>query len=150
MAAIVQLASVGYALSGCILGLGLFFVLARLDNSLDVFARTYLRFSTRLLLTLMAAAAISLGKTSAQSTTSLLLRLHKPAILMAAMLVFVCTVKELIVDDPAAAVRLQHAGHLFLRKRLVRRAGGGHSHSYLHYNRHGAGGAAFRRAGARR
>lgn len=126
MTATVRLASVGYALPGGILGLGLLFVLARFDNSLDAFARAYLGFSTGLLLTGSAAAVIlactirfialaegavrsgmeklpgsldeaarSLGKTPAQSATSVLLPLLKPAILTAAVLVFVDTVKEL-------------------------------------------------------
>lgn len=126
MAATVRLASVGYALPGGILGLGLLFVLARFDNSLDAFARAWLGFSTGLLLTGSAAAVIiactirfvalaegavrsgmeklpgsldeaarSLGKTPAQSATSVLLPLLKPAILTAAVLVFVDTVKEL-------------------------------------------------------
>ena len=126
MAATVRLASVGYALPGGILGLGLLFVLARFDNLVDAFARAHLGFSTGLLLTGSAAAVIlactirfvalaegairsgmeklpgsldeaarSLGKTPSQSAVRVLLPLLKPAILTAAVLVFVDTVKEL-------------------------------------------------------
>lgn len=126
MAATVRLASVGYALPGGILGLGLLFVLARSDNAIDAFARAHLGFSTGLLLTGSAAAVIlactirfvalaegavrsgmeklpgsldeaarSLGKTPAQSAAMVLLPLLKPAIVTAAVLVFVDTVKEL-------------------------------------------------------
>lgn len=56
--ATVRLASVGYALPGGILGLGLLFVLARFDNSLDAFARAQFGVSTGLLLTGSAAAVI--------------------------------------------------------------------------------------------
>lgn len=126
MAATVRLASIGYALPGGILGLGLLFVLARFDNSVDAFARAYLGVSTGLLFTGSAAAVVlactirfvalaegavrsgmeklpgsldeaarSLGKTPTQSATSVLLPLLRPAILTAAVLVFVDTVKEL-------------------------------------------------------
>ena len=54
----VRLASVGYALPGGILGLGLLFVLALFDNTIDALAREYLGFSTGLLLTGSAAAVI--------------------------------------------------------------------------------------------
>lgn len=56
--ATVRLASVGYALPGGILGLGLLFALARFDNAIDSFAREYWGFSTGLLLTGSAAAVI--------------------------------------------------------------------------------------------
>lgn len=56
--ATVRLASVGYALPGGILGLGLLFALARFDNTLDSFARDYFGFSTGLLLTGSAAAVV--------------------------------------------------------------------------------------------
>ncbi len=126
MAATVRLASIGYALPGGILGLGLLFVLARFDNSVDAFARAYLGVSTGLLFTGSAAAVVlacsirfvalaegavrsgmeklpgsldeaarSLGKTPTQSAASVLLPLLRPAILTAAVLVFVDTVKEL-------------------------------------------------------
>jgi iron(III) transport system permease protein len=124
--ATVRLASIGYALPGGILGLGLLFALTRFDNTLDAFFRTYFDHSTGLLLTGSAAgvilactirflalaegairsgleklpghldeAARSLGRTPAQSATSVLLPLLKPAIFTAAVLVFVDTVKEL-------------------------------------------------------
>jgi iron(III) transport system permease protein len=124
--ATVRLASIGYALPGGILGLGLLFVLARFDNTIDAFARAWFDHSTGLLLTGSAAgvilactirfvalaegairsgleklpghldeAARSLGRTSSQSAAAVLLPLLKPAILTAAVLVFVDTAKEL-------------------------------------------------------
>ena len=124
--ATVRLASIGYALPGGILGLGLLFVLARFDNTIDAFFRAWFDHSTGLLLTGSAAgvilactirfvalaegairsgleklpghldeAARSLGRTPAQSAASVLLPLLKPAILTAAVLVFVDTTKEL-------------------------------------------------------
>ena len=54
----VRLASVGYALPGGILGLGLLFALARFDNALDAFSRAQFDYSTGLLLTGSAAAVI--------------------------------------------------------------------------------------------
>ncbi|PSJ61583.1 iron ABC transporter permease [Mesorhizobium soli] len=54
----VRLASIGYALPGGILGLGLLFALARFDNTLDGFMRAELGFSTGLLLTGSAAAVV--------------------------------------------------------------------------------------------
>ena len=124
--ATVRLASIGYALPGGILGLGLLFVLARFDNTLDGFMRSHFDHSTGLLLTGSAAgiviactirfvalaegairsgldklpgrldeAARSLGRTPSQSAVAVLLPLLKPAILTAAVLVFVDTAKEL-------------------------------------------------------
>ncbi len=124
--ALVRLASIGYALPGTILGLGLLLSLAAIDNAVDNAARIYGGFSTGLLLTGTAAsiviactirflalaesavrsgleklppnldqAARSLGKTANQSALTILLPLLKPAILTAAILVFVDTVKEL-------------------------------------------------------
>lgn len=124
--ATVRLASIGYALPGGILGLGLLFALARFDNTLDAFMRDHFGLSTGLLLTGSAAgvilactirfvalaegairsgleklpgniddAARSLGRTPAQSAASVLLPLLRPAILTAAVLVFVDTTKEL-------------------------------------------------------
>jgi iron(III) transport system permease protein len=55
---LVRLASLGYALPGTILGLGLLFALARFDNAVDSFARDYFGFSTGLLLSGSAAAVI--------------------------------------------------------------------------------------------
>ncbi|MEP9385944.1 iron ABC transporter permease [Mesorhizobium sp. KR9-304] len=124
--ATVRLASIGYALPGGILGLGLLFALARFDNTIDAFSRAWLGHSTGLLLTGSAAgivlactirfvalaesairsgleklpghldeAARSLGRTPGQSAAAVLLPLLKPAILTAAVLVFVDTTKEL-------------------------------------------------------
>jgi iron(III) transport system permease protein len=56
--AMVRLASIGYALPGTILALGLLFALARLDNTVDAFARAYLGMSTGLLLTGTSAAVV--------------------------------------------------------------------------------------------
>jgi iron(III) transport system permease protein len=55
---LVRLASLGYALPGTILGLGLLFALARFDNGIDALARDYLGVSTGLLLSGSAAAVI--------------------------------------------------------------------------------------------
>lgn len=55
---LVRLASLGYALPGTILGLGLLFALARFDNAVDSIARDYFGFSTGLLLSGSAAAVI--------------------------------------------------------------------------------------------
>ena len=56
--AMVRLASVGYALPGTILALGLLFALARFDNAVDAFARAYIGMSTGLLLTGTSAAVV--------------------------------------------------------------------------------------------
>ena len=56
--ATVRLASIGYALPGGILGLGLLFVLARFDNTIDAFFRAWFGYSTGLLLTGSAAGVI--------------------------------------------------------------------------------------------
>ncbi|MCX7304331.1 MAG: iron ABC transporter permease [Hyphomicrobiales bacterium] len=126
VSATVRLASIGYALPGGILGLGLLFALARFDNTVDGFMREHFGHSTGLLLTGSAAgiilactirfvalaegairsgweklpgniddAARSLGRTPAQSAASVLLPLLRPAVLTAAVLVFVDTAKEL-------------------------------------------------------
>ena len=58
VAALARLASVGYALPGGILGLGLLFVLARFDNAVDGFFRESFGVSTGLLLTGTAASVI--------------------------------------------------------------------------------------------
>jgi iron(III) transport system permease protein len=54
----VRLAAVGYALPGGVLGLGLLFVLARFDNTLDTLMRANFGVSTGLLLTGSAGAVI--------------------------------------------------------------------------------------------
>jgi iron(III) transport system permease protein len=56
--ATVRLASIGYALPGGILGLGLLFVLARFDNGIDAFFRENFNHSTGLLLTGSAAGIV--------------------------------------------------------------------------------------------
>lgn len=58
MRLVVRIASVGYALPGTILGLGLLFALAQFDNRIDSISREYFGFSTGLLLTGSAAAVI--------------------------------------------------------------------------------------------
>lgn len=126
IAAIVRTASTGYALPGGIVGLGLLFALAGIDNTVDQFARDRFGISTGLILTGSMAAVIlactvrfialaegsiragleklpanideaarSLGQTSAGSAWRILLPLLRPAILTAAVLVFVDTIKEL-------------------------------------------------------
>jgi len=55
---LVRLGSLGYALPGTIVGLGLLFSLARFDNLVDALARQHLGLSTGLLLTGSAAAVI--------------------------------------------------------------------------------------------
>ena len=126
VAAIVRLASVGYALPGGILGLGLLIALSRFDNAVDAFTRDWLGVSTGLMLSGSAAAVVaacvirflalaegavrsgleklpphldeaarSLGQTPGRSAVRVLLPLLRPAILAAAVLVFVDTVKEL-------------------------------------------------------
>jgi iron(III) transport system permease protein len=58
MRATVRLASVGYALPGGIIGLGLLFALARFDNTVDALSRQWLGISTGLLITGSAAAVV--------------------------------------------------------------------------------------------
>ncbi len=55
---LVRLASLGYALPGTIVGLGLLFALANLDNALDALMRSNFGVSTGLLLTGSAAAVV--------------------------------------------------------------------------------------------
>jgi iron(III) transport system permease protein len=62
MAMLVRLASVGYALPGGILGLGLILVLTRFDNGLDAMLRSEFGVSTGLLIS-GSAAAVVLGCT---------------------------------------------------------------------------------------
>jgi iron(III) transport system permease protein len=54
----VRLASIGYALPGGILGLGLLFALARFDNTIDSFMRSYFDHPTGLLLTGSASGIV--------------------------------------------------------------------------------------------
>jgi iron(III) transport system permease protein len=58
MRATVRLASVGYALPGGIIGLGLLFALARFDNTVDALSRQWFGLSTGLLITGSAAAVV--------------------------------------------------------------------------------------------
>lgn len=58
VAVTVRFASIGYALPGGILGLGLLFSLARFDNAVDAFFRTWFDHSTGLLLTGSAAGVV--------------------------------------------------------------------------------------------
>lgn len=58
MGLLVRLATLGYALPGTILGLGLLFALARFDNAVDGLARAYLGVSTGLLISGSAVAVI--------------------------------------------------------------------------------------------
>lgn len=58
MTAAVKLASIGYAMPGGIVGLGLLFALARFDNAVDAFFRAHLGLSTGLLLTGSAGAVV--------------------------------------------------------------------------------------------
>ena len=57
-AVLTRLAMLGYALPGTIVGLGLLFALARIDNTVDAAARAWLDVSTGLLLTGSAAAVV--------------------------------------------------------------------------------------------
>ncbi|NND49483.1 MAG: iron ABC transporter permease [Rhizobiales bacterium] len=119
-------ASIGYAVPGTVLAIGILVPLARFDNALDAFARQAFDFSTGLLLTgtmfsivfayvvrFMAVsygaidagyarlsphlpmAARSLGRTPFQALREVQLPLMKPAIVAAALLVFVDSMKEL-------------------------------------------------------
>lgn len=55
---VTRLAMIGYALPGTIMGLGLLFALAGLDNAVDALARSWFGVSTGLLLTGSAAAVV--------------------------------------------------------------------------------------------
>ncbi len=55
---LVRVASVGYALPGTILGLGLLYALARIDNGVDAFMRAHIGISTGLLMTGSAGAVV--------------------------------------------------------------------------------------------
>jgi iron(III) transport system permease protein len=56
--AAVRVASIGYALPGTIMGLGLLYALAGLDNRIDALARDWIGVSTGLMLTGTAAAVV--------------------------------------------------------------------------------------------
>lgn len=124
--ALSRLSTVGYALPGTILALGLLFVLATIDNRVDAFARSTFGLSTGLLLTgsatavviacsirflalaegtvrsgmeklppHLAEAARSLGRSQTSAFFAVLLPVLRPAIMIAFVLVFVDTAKEL-------------------------------------------------------
>jgi len=57
-ALVVRLASIGYAMPGTILGLGLLLALAHADNAIDAFFRQHFGFSTGLLMTGSAATIV--------------------------------------------------------------------------------------------
>lgn len=119
-------ASIGYAVPGTVLAIGILVPLARFDNSLDAFTREVFDISTGLLLTgsmfsivfayvvrFMAVsygaidagysrlspnfhmAARSLGRSPIGALKDVQLPLMKPAIMAAALLVFVDSMKEL-------------------------------------------------------
>lgn len=123
---IIRLASMGYAIPGTVLGIGVLIPLAAFDNSLDSFMRQQFNFSTGLLLSGTIAAiifayvvrflAVSFGaiETGLQKVTpnvaaaarmlgrgplSAFLEVHlpllRPALVSAALLVFVDCMKEL-------------------------------------------------------
>ena len=56
--AMARISTIGYALPGTILGLGLLFALARIDNTVDALARDWFGFSTGLLISGTAGAVI--------------------------------------------------------------------------------------------
>jgi iron(III) transport system permease protein len=58
VATVTRLAMVGYALPGTVLGLGLLFALASIDNTIDAWARQLVGISTGLLFTGSAAAVV--------------------------------------------------------------------------------------------
>lgn len=58
VAVLVRFGSLGYALPGTIIGLGLLFALARIDNAVDAFARANLGVATGLLITGSGAAVV--------------------------------------------------------------------------------------------
>ncbi len=154
--ATVRLASIGYAPPGGILGLGLLFVLARFDNTLDGFLRSAFDHSTGLLLTGSAAGmiiactirfvALAEGRDPVRSRESCrgvstrrraasaarrararrrcFCRCLKPAILTAAVLVFVDTAKELSATILLRPFGFSTLATQCLRERLAQRAAG--------------------------
>ena len=122
----IRFASVGYAVPGAVLGIGILVPLTQIDNAVDGVARDVLGVSTGLLLTgtifsivyayvvrflaisygametglgrvtpNLAAAARTLGRTSAGALREVHLPLIRPAIATAGLLVFVDCMKEL-------------------------------------------------------
>jgi iron(III) transport system permease protein len=125
-ASIVRLASMGYAIPGTVLGIGVLIPLAAFDNSLDAFLREQFNVSTGLLLSgtitaivfayvvrflavsfgaietglqkvtpNVAAAARTLGRGPLRAFSEVHLPLLRPALVAAALLVFVDCMKEL-------------------------------------------------------
>lgn len=125
-AAQVRVASIGYALPGGVMAIGLLFLLGRIDTLIDTASRTAFGYSTGLLFMGSAAAVVlacsirfialaegsiragyeklppnldaaarSLGRSSRSSALHILGPLLRPAILTAAVLVFVDAIKEL-------------------------------------------------------
>ena len=123
---LVRLASVGYAIPGTIVALGIFLPLAMFDNFVDGLMRQGLGLSTGLLITGSGATMIlayivrfmamgegqldngmrkispridmasrSLGKTSYQTLTQVLLPILRPVLATAFLLVFIDSLKEL-------------------------------------------------------
>ncbi len=123
---IVRLASMGYAIPGTVLGIGVLIPLAAFDNSLDALLREYFNVSTGLLLSgtitaivfayvvrflavsfgaietglqkvtpNVAAAARTLGRGPLSAFFEVHLPLLRPALVSAALLVFVDCMKEL-------------------------------------------------------
>ena len=123
---IIRLASMGYAIPGTVLGIGVLIPLAAFDNALDSFMRLHFNFSTGLLLSgtiaaiifayvvrflavsfgaietglqkvtpNVAAAARTLGRAPLNAFFEVHLPLLRPALVSAALLVFVDCMKEL-------------------------------------------------------
>jgi len=86
----VRLTSLGYAVPGTVLAVGLLIPLAGLDNLLDGFARGFDRISPNL-----DAAARTLGQSAMSTLTRVHLPLMQSALGAAALLIFVDTMKEL-------------------------------------------------------
>lgn len=122
----IRLSSLGYAVPGAVLGIGILVPFAGLDNAVDTVARDWFGVSTGLLLTgtmfsivfayvvrflaiafgsvdtglarvtpSLAAAARTLGRTNAGALREVHLPLIRPALVTAALLVFVDSMKEL-------------------------------------------------------
>jgi iron(III) transport system permease protein len=123
---LIRIASIGYCLPGTVLGLGLLFSLAAIDNRLDAFLRASFDISSGLLFTGSAFgvilaltirfmtlsestlqsglekipanlehAARNLGQTAWSAARRVTLPMLKPSILVAFVLVFVDSLKEL-------------------------------------------------------
>jgi iron(III) transport system permease protein len=123
---IIRLASIGYAIPGTVLGIGVLIPLAAFDNTLDAFMQGNFGISTGLLLSgtiaavifayavrflaisfgslesglekvtpNLSAAARTLGRTSFRTMIEIHLPILRPALISAALLVFVDCMKEL-------------------------------------------------------